>query len=216
MNLASKKFKSVVLAVFVVGSLAVLAGAVLRTPKPPPPLARLVNVQEVRDGARAKTTDGQTIVYAAIRAPYRGEPLFEQSRDRNAELVANHRVRLRFDKVKRDHKQRLVAYVYYGKTFVNETLVGEGLAYARIQSDHTSHADQLLAAQRTARREQRGIWSQPPPPPSPTYLGDPKYGNFHRPQCDKLSGIDADRLIEYARRDAALDAGLAPCAKCRP
>jgi len=208
--------RTVLVATLVIGSIAVLTGAIMNDTAPTKPPEKIIEIETVRDGGRAETEDDEDLVYAAVRAPYQGEPWFEQSLERNAELVLGKQVRLRFDQKKRDHKKRLLAYVFVDDKMVNETLAREGLAYVRLTDHNRRFAAQLLDAQSKARREQRGIWSQSPPDSADEYLGDPKYGNMHRPGCDELSKISADRIAHHATRDAALDAGLAPCPKCHP
>jgi micrococcal nuclease len=79
-------------------------------------------------------------------------------------LLDGHKVKLVFDKERYDKYGRLLAYVYLEDgTFVNARLVEEG--YARVASipPNTAHADEFEALQAEARKEQRGIWADPPP-----------------------------------------------------
>lgn len=177
-------------------------------------------VDRVINGHKVKLeTDGgpdEELVYAGIRAPYPQEPLFEESRRRNAELVEGKEVRLRFDKQERDREDRLYAYVSVEGTFVNEALVREGLAYVRLTPDTQRFAEQLLAAQTQARQEKRGLWKKQSASDKGGYLADPKYGNFHLSTCSDAADIKPERIVVYKSRDEALDAGLAPCPKCTP
>ncbi|MGI0149322.1 MAG: thermonuclease family protein, partial [Thermoplasmata archaeon] len=135
---------------------------------------------------------------------------------RNAELVAEREVRLRFDDERRDGDGRLLAYVFVGDQFINETLVREGLAYVRLTTSGQRFGKRLLAAQAEARKKGRGVWSKPSPSRESSYSADPKYGNFHRPSCEEASKIQPERLIVFKSDKEALEKGFAPCSKCKP
>lgn len=173
-------------------------------------------VKEVYSGHSVKLKPDHRAMYAGIRAPYEDEPLFEESRRRNAELVQGKKVRLRFDKVDRDKKGRLYPYVFVDGDFINERLVREGLAYARVTSDTQRFAAELLAAQAEARRAKRGLWKHQTKDKEKRYPADPKYGNFHRPSCEEAPKIKPPRRVLFKSRRAALDAGFAPCRHCQP
>lgn len=208
--------KIILIALLLVGSFALLTGTVLHGDDAPKPQGKLVTVREVSDGARVEIEDDREVAYAGIRAPTRSEPLFEPSKQRNAELVAGKTVRIRLDQLRNDHKGRLLAYVFAGSEFVNETLVREGLAYVRLADGNRRYAKELLQAQAEARRSKRGIWGEVSTDQVGEVLCDPKYGNMHRPDCGELSKIDPKRLTRLDASDAALDAGFAPCSKCLP
>lgn len=175
-----------------------------------------VVVERVRNGSTVKFKPDGKLVYAGLRAPYEHEPLFEEARKRNAELVEGKEVRLRFDKEQRDHDDRLCAYVFVGEKFVNEVMVREGLAWVRLTPSTSRYAKELLAAQREAQRTRRGLWRVAPPSDGEQYPADPKYGSFHRSECAEAGKIKAERRLEFKTRQAALDKGFAPCATCAP
>lgn len=174
------------------------------------------DVRRVKSGHKIELDDQTLLIYAGIRAPFPGEPFHEQAKARNTELVDRRRIRLRFDEVKEDRKNRKLAYVFVNGAFVNEMLVREGLAYVRITSFTQRFADRLLVAQEDARKNRRGLWKQPPPAGERSYTADPKYGNFHRPSCAEVGKIPADRRENFSSRGQALMNGYAPCAKCKP
>ena len=174
-------------------------------------------VKRVISGHRVKLNSDEELIYAGLRAPYAHEPLHEESRMRNAELVEGRDVRLRFDDNERDGKGRLVAYVSVDGMFVNETLVREGLAYVRLTPDVKRYSERLMAAQAEARRDKRGLWrEQSSSGGRGGHPADPKYGNFHRAKCGECPKIKPQRLIVFKTRSAAFDAGFAPCSKCLP
>ncbi len=156
------------------------------------------------------------VIYAGIRAPEEDEPLYEESKRRNAELVKGEDLRLRFDEKERDQKDRMLSYAFVGDRFVNEVLVCEGLAYVRLTNGTRRFADRLLAAQTEARQERRGIWARAPRSREPQYPADPKYGNFHRPSCEEVPKIKPERLVTFGTSDEAYEKGYAPCVHCSP
>lgn len=173
-------------------------------------------VEHVRSGSKVILDEGEEVVYAGIRAPFDLEPLSAESLARNIELVGGKTVRLRFDDAFKDKKDRYTAYVFADGVMVNERLVREGLAFVQLTREHRRFANELLAAQADARKNRRGIWKLDTPPKETQYPADPKYGNFHRPSCEETPKIKPERLTTYERRNRALDAGFAPCPKCRP
>lgn len=173
-------------------------------------------VSRVYDGGSAKLNDGDKVLYAGIRAPFADEPLFEEARRRNSELVSGREIQLRFDAAERDKKQRLTAYVFVDREFVNETLVREGLAWVRLTPQTQRFAERLLEAQRLAREARLGIWQSDPQNPEQSYIGDVRYGNYHRTSCPELSKIKPDRQRPLPTAQDAANAGFAPCPQCRP
>lgn len=178
--------------------------------------AQFVEVKRILSGHTVKLDSDQRLTYAGIRTPHKGEPLFEEARRRNADLVEGKEVRLRFDENDRDGKNRMLAYVYTDAGFVNETLVREGLAYVRLTPETRRFADLLLAAQAEAQEHKRGLWGQPSRESESHYPADPKYGNFHRPACEEVPKIKPARVVSFTSRTGAIDAGYAPCSKCLP
>jgi len=187
-----------------------------------PPVARTADdlkngkVEHVRSGSKVVLDDGEELVYAGIRAPLVDEPLFEEAKRRNAELVSGETVRVRYDETSLDKKGRFVGYVFADGSMVNEMLVREGLAYVQLTTSHRRFEKELLVAQSDARKHRRGVWHLPAPPQEAEYPADPKYGNFHRPSCEEVPKIKPERSTTFGGRTRALDAGFAPCPKCKP
>ena len=78
-----------------------------------------VEVKRILSGHTVKLKSDERLTYAGIRTPHQGEPLHEEARRRNADLVEGKKVRLRFDESDRDGKNRMLAYVYADAGFVN-------------------------------------------------------------------------------------------------
>ena len=179
-----------------------------------------VDVKRVLSGQKVKLEvdkpEDEYLVYAGIRAPIKEEPLFEESTKRNAELVERREVRIRFDDEHRNKEGHLSAYVFSGEEFVNETLVREGLAYARITGSSDRFGKRLLAAQGEARKAKRGLWGKRTASRESSFRADPKYGNYHRASCEDIAKTPGDRVVMLKSEKEAFDRGFAPCSKCKP
>ncbi|UCC28766.1 MAG: thermonuclease family protein [Phycisphaerales bacterium] len=192
----------------------------LRAPGEPPPSDRPLKAEVIRaiSGHKLKLETDEYVVYAGIRSLYEYEDkdLSEKALHRNTELVEGKEVRLRFDQAGRNREGHLLAYVFVEGELVNETLVREGLAYVRLTATTQRFAERLLAAQVEARHRKRGLWKEKITATERSYVGDPKYGNFHRPGCEELTRKPPERLKTLKSKSRAFQAGFAPCVKCRP
>lgn len=106
----------------------------------------------------------QPVRYIGIDTPELaegGDRLAEAARLRNIELVTGKRICLERDVSDTDRFGRLLrnAWLEDG-TFVNETLVHEGLAVLLTIPPDVKYADRLSNQQRDARGAGRGIWSE--------------------------------------------------------
>jgi micrococcal nuclease len=70
-------------------------------------------------------------------------------------------VRLERDVEARDRYERLLAYVYRAEDglFINHEMVAEGYAQPVTYPPNVAHTDELVAAGRTAREQDLGLWS---------------------------------------------------------
>ena len=78
---------------------------------------------------------------------------------RNRELVQNKTVTIVPGIDPYDDYERLLAYVYVGDIFVNETLVGEGFAKVMMFSPNTKYKTAFAKLYNDARTQQLGIWN---------------------------------------------------------
>jgi endonuclease YncB( thermonuclease family) len=177
---------------------------------------RWVEVDKVRSGDRLEVKPQDDLLYAGLRAPLPDEPLFEESKQRNAELVGGKKLRLRFDEQERDAKDRLLGYAFLEERMVNETLVREGLAYVRLTPTTQRYAQQLLGAQSQARKAKRGLWKEGDGAAAGELFADPKHGALHQAGCEELKKVPTERLVSCASLDEAFTKGFAPCGKCKP
>lgn len=176
-----------------------------------------VFAKRVLSGHAVTLKDDLELVYMGIRAPYENEPLYEESRKRNEQLVVGKQLRLRFEAESVDRKGRILAYAFLeDETCINVKLVSEGLAYARLTPDVKLYFNQILQAQVGARAAGRGIWRAISQDDESTYPADPKYAEFHRPSCEVALKIKPERLIAFSKKDEAFAKGFVPCNKCQP
>ncbi len=126
-----------------------------------------VDVSRVVDGDTIEVDlDGteEDVRYIGIDTPETVKPdspvecFGPQASERNHELVEGERVRLVFDRERRDVYGRLLAYVYVGDDFVNGELIEGGYARTLEIEPNTSRAEQLAGLQREASDAERGLW----------------------------------------------------------
>jgi micrococcal nuclease len=72
--------------------------------------------------------------------------------------LEGNRVRLEYDVEREDRFGRTLAYVWLGDELFNETLVREGYALVTTFPPDVKYVDRFVAAQRDARRHDRGLW----------------------------------------------------------
>ncbi len=116
-------------------------------------------VVKVVDGDTLRARSGGEELRVRLReidTPERGQPYAEESRAALASLVAGRAVRLETRGA--DDYGRLLARVFVGELDVNAELVRRGAAWVfRRYSDDP----ELLALEREARAEKRGLWALP-------------------------------------------------------
>lgn len=81
-----------------------------------------------------------------------------QSSAANKRLVEHRKVRLVFDRERRDVYGRLLAYVYVGNDFVNARLVRSGYARTLTIPPNVAHAGLFDRLATAAGRAGRGLW----------------------------------------------------------
>jgi micrococcal nuclease len=127
-------------------------------------------VQRVVDGDTLLLTSGARVRLQGINAPEsvkddsRVEVWGPEASQFSKDFIehANHRVRLTFSLERKDRYDRFLAFVWDDDLMLNEELVRNGLAQARLDYRYSGTMKQRLAkAQDEARRAGRGIWSKP-------------------------------------------------------
>ena len=114
-------------------------------------------VSHVDDGDTIVLTDGRRIRYIGINTPEIGhmgrksEPFARKAKAFNRYLVTGRRIRLVFDREKKDRYGRHLAYLFLEDgTFVNKKIVAAGYAHVLYRHPNDRYADVLLKAQRKA------------------------------------------------------------------
>lgn len=124
-------------------------------------------VEKVYDGDTILLSNGQKVRFLGINTPE------VAGRNKAAEVggeaakiwlknkLDHRKVALQGDVEKLDKYQRRLAYVFTeNKEHINLELVKQGLATVNIYPPNLKHLDELLAAQRQAEQEKRGLWAE--------------------------------------------------------
>jgi endonuclease YncB( thermonuclease family) len=132
-----------------------------------------VQVATVRDGRTLSLTDGRELRLAGIEAA-------DESREALQDLVRDRPLRLEGVSTEPDRYGRLVAFAYAGddRRSVQEALLDQGQARVSARVGNKACAAALLAAERSARAANRGLWADP---------------NFAPLRPDNYAGLRADR-----------------------
>lgn len=146
-------------------------------------------VRHVVDGDTIELSNGEKVRYIGMDAPeerrrggrewvFDPEPYAAEATQANRNLVQGKKVRLEFDRERRDSYGRLLAYVYVrrdprkgppsdrevflesGEIFVNATLVQKGLARPLSIPPNTRHAERLKGLAVRAQKERVGLWNE--------------------------------------------------------
>ena len=131
-----------------------------------PPVAAAEVVRVVDGDTIEVTVDGRTedVRYIGIDTPESvtpGEPVEcfgRRAGALNERLVSGRRVRLRFDRERRDRYGRLLAYVHARGRFVNAELVRRGFARTLTIPPNDAHAALFARLERQAGGAGRGLW----------------------------------------------------------
>lgn len=127
---------------------------------------KTVLVKRAIDGDTIELENGKKLRYIGIDTPEIKEPrksvqcFGRQAWEKNKELVEGKLVRLEKDVSETDKYGRLLRYVYVGEVFINNYLVRQGYAQAAAFPPDVKYQSQFLEAQKEARINNRGLWSQ--------------------------------------------------------
>ncbi len=185
-------------------------------------IAKEYVVRKVVDGDTIQLDSGETVKYIGVLAPdlnrREGGPEFyaKTAARFNKRLVFMKKVRLEFDKQKKDPRGHLLAYVYVKKTFINAELLKNGCAKAHIVEPNIKYKDILLGAEKKARDADRGIWQEKKKDTERLYFGNKRSQVFHRPSCKGVAKIPEKSKIIFHNRSDAIKVGYIPCKVCKP
>ena len=180
-------------------------------------------VKFIYDGDTIVLECGEKVRYQGINTPeiehktQKSEFMAFVARDLNTNLVGKSRIRLEYDKTKRDQYGRLIAYVFLENgDMVNAILVRKGLAHVMFTRDNLKYKNYLLRYQREAMKKNLGIWSRPLTGEEKIYLGNNRSYRFHRPDCPFGKKISRGNLVKFRSPYDAYWKGYSPCNDCRP
>jgi micrococcal nuclease len=179
-------------------------------------------VRKIIDGDTIQLDTGETVKYLGIEAPKlntkEGGPEF-YARDAtryNKRLVFMKKVRLEFDRDKKDPQGRLLAYVFVKNLFVNAELVKLGYARAAVKSPNIKYQETLARLEKKAIEEDRGLWQETKKDTESSYVGNKRTYTLHRPSCKYVGKIPAKDKIIFRNRADALKIGYTPDKYCKP
>ena len=181
------------------------------------------SVEYVYDGDTILLNTGDKVRYLGIDTPEidrkggKSEFMASAARKFNLKLVKRARIRLEFDKEKKDHYGRQLAYIFLANgDMVNALLVRNGFAHVMFNQLNLKYKDLLLKSQQKAMEEKLGIWSRPFNAEDDFYLGNKRSYRFHRQDCPFGKRISKNNLLRFKSLHDAFWAGYSPCKQCRP
>ncbi len=179
-------------------------------------------VRKIIDGDTIQLETGETVKYLGIQAPELflkegGSEFFAREAAKyNKKLVLLKKVRLEFDTEKKDHRGRILAYVFVKNVFVNGELVKNGCAKAAVKGPNTRYKDMLVDYQHKAMEEERGLWQEKKKDTERYYIGNKRSYVLHRPSCKAASKVPEKSKIIFRNRMDAIKIGYVPDKSCKP
>lgn len=131
-----------------------------------PTLSESILATRVIDGDTIEIAGGEKVRYIGIDTPEIVDPrspvecFGKEATAENKKLVEGKMVRLEKDISERDKYGRLLRYVWVGDTLVNLELVRNGFAHASSYPPDIARQDELIAAEKTARESELGLWRE--------------------------------------------------------
>ncbi len=184
--------------------------------------ARDTVVRKVISGDLVQLETGEMVKYIGVDTPELnlkegGSEFFARQAARyNQKLVMLKKVRLEFDRAKKDDKGNILAYVYVKNVFVNAELVKLGYAKARVTPPNDKYKSLFLDAERQARQNERGLWQEAKKDTEKFYIGNKRSYAFHRPSCSDVDKIPEKSKIIFRNRADAIKIGYIPDKMCKP
>lgn len=140
-------------------------------PEAPPPDVLIegeYQVERVVDGDTLALANGAKVRLIGVDTPetvkpnHPVEPWGPEATQFTEQFVAGGKVRLEFDRERKDHYGRHLAYVYVDDRMLNEALIQAGVGRAETEYRFsTVMKRRFLKAQEEAQAAGRGIWSKP-------------------------------------------------------
>lgn len=139
--------------------------------KPEIPTGTFVKVQRTVSGQTieiVRTADKiallEQVRLIGIEAPdLKQQPWGEAAKNQLEQLIGGKQVLLELDVEEKDRFDRFLAYLWEDGVLVNERLVKEGYALAKVRSPNKKYQQRLVNAQEWARLMGKGIWNPKQP-----------------------------------------------------
>ena len=177
-------------------------------------------VRWVDDGDSIVLQDGRHVRYIGINAPEiqhgdrPAEPFGYKAKSLNKKFVYQKKVRLEYDREKKDRYGRVLAYVYLRNgTFINAEMISQGAAYFLYLRPNTKYTELLIKQQQNAMRAGLGLWENWSESKS-EYIGNQRSRRFHLPTCPFAKQIKAANKVRFYSKREAFWAGYAPAKRC--
>jgi endonuclease YncB( thermonuclease family) len=179
-------------------------------------------VNKIISGDTIQLDTGEKVKYIGIEAPElnmkEGGPEFfaRQASRQNQKLVLLKKVRLEFDKEKKDSKGRTLAYVFVKNVFVNAELIKLGYAKTNIVPPNDKYKNMFLDYEKKAKQSEKGLWQEVKKDTETSYIGNKRSYVFHRPSCKFIDKIPEKSKIVFRNRADAIKIGYIPDKACKP
>jgi micrococcal nuclease len=121
---------------------------------------KIFYVDEVIDGDTFSTTSGETVRMLGINTPEIDRYYYDEARDMLDIMICGKQVILERDITERDRYGRLLRYVYTDDLFINLEMVRRGYANVYTLPPDIRYVEDLLEAERSARKNEFGLWAQ--------------------------------------------------------
>jgi len=112
----------------------------------------------VPDGNTLTFPIGSEVALIGVDAPSRGEPYFDESRDKLKSLVLDENVTLQRDISDMTYYGKYLRYVFINDIFVNEAMIRSGLAKAVIEEPNLNYSDLFYEAEIDAMSKRLFLW----------------------------------------------------------
>jgi micrococcal nuclease len=179
-------------------------------------------VTRIIDGDTIQLDTGTIVKYIGTETPELslkegGSEFFaRQASKYNQRLVFMKKVRLEFDKEKKDREGRTLAYVFVKQVFVNAELIRLGYAKANIVPPNDKYKNMFLDDERKAKQSEKGLWQETKKDTETSYIGNKRSYTFHRPSCKSVDKIPEKSKIIFRNRADAIKIGYVPDKMCKP
>jgi micrococcal nuclease len=179
-------------------------------------------VNKIINGDTIQLDTGEIVKYIGIEAPEfnmkEGGPEFfaRQASRQNQKLVLLKKVRLEFDKEKKDSEGRTLAYVFVKNVFVNAELIKFGYAKTNIVPPNDKYKNMFLDYEKKAKQSEKGLWQEAKKDTETFYIGNKRSYAFHRPSCKLIDKIPEKSKIIFRNRADAIKIGYIPDKACKP